>query len=463
MFQAFLPADSRHGIVELSKSLRSGGVSSEALTMEALDRIEVLNPTLNAVVTVIADKAMAAARRADRELRAGRLRGPLHGIPLGLKDVIDVRGWRTTMGSLLYQDHVADHDATVVRRLRRAGAILIAKLHTQEFAFGATGEASFVGPARNPHDLDRMTGGSSSGAAAAVASGMCAGALGTDTGGSIRTPSALCGVVGLKPTMGRVGRTGVAPLSWTLDHIGPITRSVADNALLLAAICGFDPDDSASVRRKPEDFSHDLTAGVRGLSIGILTPCFEHLEPEVRNGVDAALRAWEELGATIRPVAIPELDRMVDVQRTIVAAEAYALHRSRFEEQPELIQESVRKRLSAAAALPAWKYAESYKLRDRAVRAFDNALTEVQVLVAPTVPIVAPLRGQDEVTTAGIRETVQSALTRLTGATNLTGHPSMTIPCRRTQEGLPVGIQLIGRRWDEAMLYRFGQALETAG
>lgn len=463
MSEAVVPFDARHGIVGLSQSLRSGRISAQALTREVLERIELHNPTLNAVVTVIADEAMAAARRADREIRSGRSRGPLHGIPIGLKDVIDARGSRTTAGSAFYRDHVADRDATVVRRLRRAGAVLVAKLHTQEFAYGATGEASFVGPSRNPHDLDRMTGGSSGGPAAAVASGMCAGALGTDTGGSIRIPSSLCGVVGLKPTMGRISRAGVTPLSWTLDHVGPITRTVADNAVLFTALSGFDPQDPASARRRPEDFTRDLTAGVRGLSIGVLEPYFEHLEPEVRRCVDAALRSWKELGSTIKLVTIPELDRIIAAQRTVLAAEAYAVHRRRLEERPELFQDVVGQRLRVGATLPAWEYAESYRLRDRAMRAFDDALADVDVLAAPTVPISAPLRGESETTAAGIHEAVQSALTRLTGPTNFTGHPSMTLPCGHTRHGLPVGVQLISRRWDEAMLYRFGQALEDVG
>jgi aspartyl-tRNA(Asn)/glutamyl-tRNA(Gln) amidotransferase subunit A len=460
--EAVLPVDARHGIAGLSRSLRSGQISAHTLTEEALERIELHNPALNAVVTVLADQAMAAARRADREIRSGHSRGPLHGIPIGLKDVIDARGSRTTAGSAFCRDHIADRDATVVRRLRRAGAVIVAKLHTQEFAYGATGEASFIGPSRNPHDLDRMTGGSSGGPAAAVASGMCVGALGTDTGGSIRIPSSLCGVVGLKPTMGRIGRTGVTPLSWTLDHVGPITRSVADNALLFTALCGFDPEDSASVRRRPEDFTRDLIAGVHGLRIGVPEAYFEHLEPEVRRCVDAALRAWGDLGATIRPVAVPELGRIVAAQRTVLAAEAYAVHRDRIEAHPELLQDVVRQRLRTGATLPAWKYAESYRLRDRAVQAFDDALADVDALATPTVPIPAPRRGRSETSAAGIREAIQAALTRLTGATNFTGHPSLTMPCGHTRQGLPVGVQLIGRRWQEAMLYRVGQALEAA-
>ncbi len=460
MSEAALVASRRDGIAGLARDLERGRTSSTALTTAALDRIQRYDSVLNAVVTVLADEALDAARRADREIRDGRSRGPLHGVPIGLKDVIDVRGVRTTMGSESHLDDVATRDAAVVRRLRRAGAVIIGKLNTQEFAYGATGEASFHGPTRNPHDLGRISGGSSGGPAAAVATGMCAGAIGTDTGGSVRIPAALCGVVGLKPTSGRVGRTGVLPLSWTLDHVGPITRSVADNALLLGALCGFDPDDDASVRRSREDFARDLSTGVRRLRVGVPDACYEHLDPEVRQGAGEALRRWEELGVTLMPVEIPELDRIVSAQRTILSAEAYSVHRRRLTERPQVFRPAVRDRLTANATLPAWAYAESHRLRGEAIHALDEALAEVDVLATPTVPIPAPLLGRQEISSTGRPEVVQAALTRLTGVTNLTGHPSLTVPCDRRPGELPVGVQLIGRRWAESMLFRFGRALE---
>jgi len=444
------------------QELRSGRISSVELTRTALDRIEVHNTALNAVVTVTAELALEAARQADRDLRAGRDRGPLHGIPVGLKDVIDVRGVRTTMGSASCQDYVAARDATVVRRLRRAGAVMIGKLHTQEFAYGATGADSFTGPARNPHDPGRIAGGSSSGPAAAVAAGLCYAAVGTDTGGSIRIPAALSGVVGLKPTRGRVGRTGVFPLSWTLDHVGPLTRSVADNAAMLTAISGFDPHDAGSVRHRLEDFGPLPGAGTRGFRVGIPGAYFEHLDPEVGHQVGAALEAWAQAGGTIRPVAVPGLDKIIAAQRTVLAVEAYAVHRDRLQSQPGQFQETVTQRLRDAAAVPAWAYAEAARQQRQAREGFDGALAGVDVLATPAVAIRAPRIGQLYAATTGLPETVQAALTRLTGATNFSGHPSLTVPCGRTQLGLPVGVQLIGRYWDEAVLYRAGQALDDA-
>ncbi|WP_327129444.1 amidase [Streptomyces sp. NBC_01727] len=461
MTEAIL-ADDACGIADMARALASGRTSSEELARTALERIEQHNPVLNAVITVDADEVLETAVRADREIRDGRSRGPLHGIPIGIKDVIDIRGTRTSMGSTSCQDDIAARDATVVSRLRQAGAIIVGKLNTQEFAYGATGEASFHGPTRNPHDPDRITGGSSGGPAAAVASGMCAGALGTDTGGSIRIPSALCGVVGLKPTAGRISRAGVATLSWTLDHVGPITRSVADNALMLSVLCGHDPLDAASARRHSEDFTRDLPKAVLGLRIGVAQPYFANLDPRVRDGVEGALRIWEELGSTVRSVDIRGLDHVITAQRTVLSVEAYAALRHRYEERPLSFDPTVRQRLGHGSEVPGWQYAEARRSRDAATNAFDAALADVDVLVAPMVPITAPLLGQHETTDAGAPETVQSALTRLSGVTNFTGHPSLTMPCHNAGHGLPVGVQLIARRWDEATLYRFGQALEDA-
>jgi aspartyl-tRNA(Asn)/glutamyl-tRNA(Gln) amidotransferase subunit A len=441
--------------------LRSGIVTAQELTRAALERIERLNPVLNAVTTVTRELALAAAQRADRELRAGIDRGPLQGIPVGIKDVVDVRGVRVTMGSAGWQDYLAAQDATVVRRLRRRGAVVLGMLHTQELAYGATGLDSFTGPARNPHDLDRIPGGSSSGPAAAVAAGICFGSIGTDTGGSVRIPAALCGVVGLKPTAGRTSRAGVLPLSWSLDHVGVITRSVADNAAMLGVISGADRHDPYSVRRRPEDFTRTIGAGVRGLRIGVPSEYFETLDSDVASAVEKAVDAWQAMGATIADVRIRDLRRIVDAQRTVVAVEAYATHGSRLRDRPELLQDSVRQRLQDAGQRSAAEYALAREFRREAKMAFDESLADVDVLVTPTVPMPAPRVGEREVV-LGRPEPVQSALTRLTGPTNFSGHPSLSVPFGRSRTGLPVGVQLIGRYWDEATLYRVGEALEAA-
>jgi aspartyl-tRNA(Asn)/glutamyl-tRNA(Gln) amidotransferase subunit A len=381
---------------------------------------------------------------------------------VGLKDIIDLAGVPTTMGSAFYRTWVPDRDAALVGRLRRAGCVVIAKLHTQEFAYGATGAESFIGPCRNPHDVERMAGGSSGGPAAAVVAGLCSAAIGTDTGGSVRIPAALCGAVGLKPTWGRISRTGVFPLAPTLDHVGPITGTVADNAIVLAALCGFDRRDPGSRRHRADEIRHWSADGVAGVRIGVPQQYFDHLDEEVRLGVETALRALEALGAAIEPVEIRGLDVVIADQRSVLAVEAHAVHRSRLAERPDLFQDSVRSRLELAAAVPAWAYVEALGRRDAAKRTFDEVLAGVDVLATPTTAVPAPLLEQRDVTSTGIEETVQSALTRLTGATNLSGHPSLSVPCGRTTSGLPVGIQLIGRYWDEAMLYRVGHAVEEA-
>ncbi|MGH3344576.1 MAG: amidase [Carbonactinosporaceae bacterium] len=459
--EALVFEDREYAVSVVSRRLRDGALSSEELVKSAMERIEMHNPRLNAVVTALADSALDAARKADQEIRAGRWRGPLHGVPVGLKDIIETRGVRTTMGSELYRDHAPAHDAEVVRRLRRAGAVLIGKLHTHEFAYGPTGDASCFGAVRNPHDPARVAGGSSGGSAVAVATGMCTVALGSDTGGSIRIPAALCGAVGMKPTFGRISRHGVFPLSWTLDHVGPISRTVEDNALLLAVLSGHDRRDPGSARRAARDDGRDIRSGVRGLTIGVPDQLyFDHLDAEVAGLVRGALRTWEEMGASVRPVSIPALADIREAQRTVLAVEAYSVHRHRLEQHPELFGSAVRQRLQAVRSSPAWVYAEARRMQSAAREGFDAALADVDVLATPTVPLPAPLLGQEDTDITGLHESVRSALTRLTGPTNLTGHPSLSLPCGRSGAGLPIGVQLIGKAWDEATLYRFGHSLE---
>jgi len=440
--------------------LRAGLTTSEELTRAALERIDELNPVLNAVTTATPELALAAARLADRELRAGQDRGPLHGIPVGVKDVADVRGVRTTMGSAVFQDYVAPRDATVVGKLRRAGAVLLGMLHSQELAFGATGLDSFSGPARNPHDVDRITGGSSSGPAAAVAAGICFGAVGTDTGGSVRIPAALCGVVGIKPTAGRTSRAGMLPLAWSLDHVGVITRDVAGNAAMLQAVYGPDRRDPATVRRRAEQFARSIHAGVRGLRIGVPEEYFARVDAEVAAALEDALNRWKAMGCAIVAVRIADLDRIVEAQRTVLAVEAQTTNAELLAAHGQLLQDTVRRRLQDATKWTAGEYALASAYRSTARQTYDTALAEVDVLVTPTTAIPAPRADETEVT-IGSPEPVQSALTRLTGPTNFTGHPSLSMPCGQAGTGAPIGVQIIGRYWGEAMLYRFAHALES--
>ena len=454
-------ADLPRSLAGLSRELLARRLSPAEVVRALLGRIEA--DETNSFVTVTAERALERASQAEREILAGRYRGPLHGVPVALKDIIYTRGVSTTMGSALYSGHVPDHSATVARKLEEAGSVLIGKTNTHEFAYGPTGDRSYFGPTRNPHDTRRITGGSSGGSGAAVAANLCYGALGSDTGGSIRIPAALCGTVGMKPTFGRVSKSGVFPLSWSLDHVGPITRTVEDNALMLNVLAGHDPEDLYSVDRPAEDFARDLRRGLRGAGIGLPTSFyFDHVDGEVKARVREAVEVFRSLGAKMREVEIPNLVDTLHAQRLILGAEAYAVHEERLESEAETFGEEVSERLMDGERPKAYRYAKARRRGVLATDEFDHALQGVDVLLTPTLPIVATEIGQREVSIGDYEESVRSALTRYTGPTNLTGHPSLSIPCGTTASGLPVGLQLIGRHFDEATLYRFGHAYEEA-
>jgi aspartyl-tRNA(Asn)/glutamyl-tRNA(Gln) amidotransferase subunit A len=448
-------------LATLSRELRERRLSPVDVVKTLLAHIE--SDETNAFITVTAERALEEASLAEREITAGRHNGPLHGVPIALKDLIFTRDVRTTMASDFFAEHVPDRSATVSRRLEDAGSVLIGKTNTHEFAYGPTGDRSFFGPTRNPHDTGKITGGSSGGSGAAVAAGLCYGALGSDTGGSIRIPAALCGVVGMKPTFGRVSKTGVFPLAWSLDHVGPITRTVEDNALMLNALAGHDPEDLYSADLASEDFARDLERGTQGAAIGVPSSFyFEHLDGEVEERVNEAVEVFASLGTEIRKVEVPHLWDTLHAQRLVLAAEAYAVHEERLETNPDRFDDHGLERLLNGENLKAYRYANAQQRKLRSRREFANVLREVDVLLTPTVPIPAPEIGQRETTIDGYEEAVYSALTRLTGPTNLNGLPSLSIPCGTTTSGLPVGLQLIGRPFDEATLYRFGRAHELA-
>ena len=428
-----------------------------------LRRIEAKDSDLGTFITVTGEKALKEASRAEEEIMAGRHRGPLHGVPLGLKDLIYTEGVRTTMGSAFFKDFVPDYSATVALKLEEAGAVLVGKMNTHEFAYGPTGDRSYFGPTRNPYDTSRISGGSSGGSAAAVAANFLYGSLGSDTAGSIRIPAALCGVVGMKPTFGRVSKYGVFPLSWTLDHVGPLTRTVEDNAILLGVLAGHDPEDPYSANAPAEDFTRDLGRTVQGSTVGVPKDYyFEHVEQEVGKRVEGAIELFRSLGVRVQEVGIPHLRETLKAQRYILAADAYAIHEERLKSTPERFDDEVHERLLKGEMLKAHRYANAQQRKLGAKDEFERALSEVEVLLAPTVPIAAKLVDQREVNIAGHEETVRSAVTRLTGPANLIGFPSLSIPCGFTSSGLPVGMQLIGRPFDEATLYRFGHACEAA-
>jgi len=450
-------------LADLSSAFRERRLSPVEVVRALLERIEAADRDLCAFITVTGGRALEEAARAEEEISAGRYRGPLHGVPLGLKDLIYTEGIRTTMGSAFFEDYVPDYSATAALKLEEAGAILVGKTNTHEFAYGPTGDRSYFGPTRNPHDTRRISGGSSGGSGAAVAANLVYATLGSDTAGSIRIPSALCGVVGMKATFGRVSKHGVFPLSWSLDHVGPLTRTVEDNALLLNTLAGHDPRDPYSVNEPAEDFTRDLEYGVRGSAIGVPRDFyFEHLEDEVGERVREAIEVFLASGAQVREVEVPNLPETLKAQRYILAADAYAIHEERLESEPERFGDEVRVRLLEGERLKAHRYASAQQRKLEAKKELEGALADVDVLLAPTLPIAATLMDQREASIGGYDEPVRSALTRLTGPVNLTGFPSLSVPCGFTPAGLPVGMQLVGRPFDEATLYRFGHAYERA-
>jgi aspartyl-tRNA(Asn)/glutamyl-tRNA(Gln) amidotransferase subunit A len=451
-------------LADLAAALRERRLSPVEVVNTLLERIESEDAKLNAFITVLPARALEEAARAEKEILTGKYRGPLHGVPVGVKDLICTEGVRTTMGSDFFEDYIPDHSATVVSKLEEAGAILIGKTNTHEFAYGPTGDSSHFGPTRNPHDPGRIPGGSSGGSGAAVAASLCYAALGSDTAASIRVPAALCGVVGMKPTFGRVSKSGAFPLAWTLDHIGPLSRTVEDNALLLNVLAGYDKQDPYSVDRPTEDFTRDLQDSIRGGAVGVPTShYFEHPEDEVERRVREAVEVFRSLGAEVREVEIPHLPETLKAQRIILAVEAYAIHKERLDNEPERFADEISSRLRDAEHLKAYRYATAQQVtKRRSLEEFERALEEVDVLLTPTVPITATETGQREVKIGDHEELVFSALTRLTGPTNLNGLPSLSVPCGLTRSGLPVGLQLIGRSFDEVTVYRYGHAYETA-
>ena len=445
------------GAAELGRRMARREVSPVEVAAAMLARIERLDPALNGFLLVTEERALAEAREAEREIAAGGARGPLHGVPLALKDIFDTAGLRTTAGSRILADHVPARDATVVARLRAAGLVLLGKTNMYEFAYGVTNDNPHYGPSRNPWDRERSTGGSSGGSGAALAAGLCHVSLGTDTGGSIRIPAGACGVVGLKPTFGRVSRRGVWPLSWSLDTVGPMARSVEDAALLLNAIAGPDPEDEWCAARPAEDFTRDLERGLRGLAMGVPREWFfDGLDPDVEAAVRAAIGVLEREGACRVAASLPHVPEAHTAAHAMLAAEASAFHEPWLRERPEDYGADVRRALELGHLVSGVDYVNARRMQSVVRAEFLAALREADVLVAPTLPC-APLR----VGEAASREPAV-AWNRLVTPLNLAGLPAISVPCGLDRAGLPVGLQIVGRPFDEATVLRAARAFERA-
>jgi aspartyl-tRNA(Asn)/glutamyl-tRNA(Gln) amidotransferase subunit A len=445
-------------LMEASALLRTRKVSPVELTSACLARIDRLNPTLNAFITVTAEQALTDARTAEAEIGRGKRRGPLHGIPIALKDLFDTAGVKTTAGSAVFAARVPSQDAEVVRRLKQAGAVIVGKLNMHEFAYGDTSAISHFGPVHNPWDRQRISGGSSGGSAAAVAARLCYGALGSDTGGSIRQPSAYCGIVGFKPTYGRVSTTGVVPLSWSLDHIGPMCRTVEDTTVLLQAIAGFDANDSNSIDAPVPDYSDALRQRVSTLRVGIpRTGFYEALDPEINVAVEAALQMIGRMTASVRDVTLPPYQTL-----PVVGAEAYAFHRQYVTKTPELYQPATRQRIEGGAGVSASAYIEGKRELDRLRRAVASLFADVDVLITPTAPIF-PQTIVDALGTPAVPPPggVAPSL-RNTQPFDIFGLPTISVPCGFSGSGLPIGIQITGPRLGEPRVLALASAFERA-
>lgn len=437
-------------LAEASELLRRKEVSSIDLTTACLARIDELNPTINAFITVLHQSALAQARQADDEIHAGNWRGPLHGIPIGLKDLIDTAGVKTTCGSALFANRVPTEDAEIVRRLQDAGAVIVGKQNLQEFAYGGTSTSSHFGPVRNPHDLNRIAGGSSGGSAAAVATGMCFGAIGTDTGGSIREPAAFCGIVGLKATYGRVSARGVFPLSPSLDHVGPLCRSVVDTALLLQAIAGYDRLDITSADW-PVD-SYTVAVLKTKPRIGIARrPYFDDLDPEIENAMNYALKKLSDLSSDMIEIELPPTPGAVQ------GPEVYAVHAKSFADSPELYRSWIQERLKQAAAITTVAYIEARQELDGIRRSIGDLFTQVDFIVTPTTP-VPPITIEEALNMSP--DPAGELWLRNTRPFNAYGFPTISIPCGVTKAGLPIGLQIAGPNFAEAKLLSLAHAFD---
>ena len=441
-------------LTEASRLIRDKKISSVELTQSCLNRIERLNPKLNAFITVTAESALAQARKTESEIQRSHWRGPLHGVPIALKDLFDTAGVKTTAGSALFKDRVPTQDGEIVRRLKDAGAVLLGKLNMHEFAYGGSSVISYYGPVHNPWSPDHEAGGSSAGSAVAMAAGLCYGSVGSDTGGSIRQPSAYCGTVGLKPTYGRVSTRGVIPLSWLYDHVGPMTRTVEDAAAMLQVLAGYDPEDANSADAPVPDYTQALSQN-GPLRVGVPRAYFyEKLHPEIESAMNAALAVIGKLAASVRDVEMPASN-----DTTILRAEAYAYHAENVKKNPELYQPETLKRIRAGEDVTTAAYIQARRQVDQYRHTIRKVFETVDLLVTPTTP-VPPFTISELLADMDNLRTKEILTLRNTRPFNILGLPSISVPCGFTRAGLPIGLQISGAPWAEGNVLRLAHAYE---
>jgi aspartyl-tRNA(Asn)/glutamyl-tRNA(Gln) amidotransferase subunit A len=453
-------------IERASALIRTKKVSPVELTQACLSRIERLNPQLNAFITVTADSALVEARQAENEIQKHRWRGALHGIPIALKDLVDTAGVRTTAGSELFKDRIPAEDAEVVRRLKAAGAVFLGKLNMHEFAYGGSSAVSFFGPVRNPWNLAHSPGGSSGGSAAAVAAHLCYGAIGSDTGGSIREPAAYCGIVGLKPTYGRVSTAGAIPLSWSLDHLGPMTRTTVDAALMLQVLAGYDPRDSSSLDTSVPDYAAAIRTATSSLRVGIPHEFFfEGLDPDIQAALEAALSELKTLTRVqldIAPLATNgTYAAVMDPCIAILQAEAYAHHQDYVAKSPELYQKPTLERILAGTKITTSTYVQSRRQMEQIRRTVSRGFDGVDLLITPTTPI-PPFEIADLLSDPTTMRPKEVRMLHNTRPFDMFGAPTISVPCGFTRSGLPIGMQITGALGDEGTVLRLARAYEQA-
>ncbi len=447
----------------LSRLIRDRQVSPVEVVDAHLARIEATEPTLNSFITLLPDHARESARRAEAQILAGNYRGPLHGIPVGLKDLFNTAGVRTTSGSRIMDNFIPTEDCTVAARFQQAGAVLLGKLNMHQFAYGPTGENFDYGHMHNPWNPELVTGGSSGGSGSAAAAGQCTITMGSDTGGSVRIPAALCGIVGLKPTYGLVSRAGLTPLSWRLDHPGPMVRTVEDAALTMNVIAGHDSADPATSTREIADYAAALTGSVEGLRIGLVKEYFEApLDSEVESSVRAAIAQLSEMGATVTEVSLPMFADAQAISGTILMSEAAAYHRDLLAKDGDKLTPSVRLRLEAGLFVSAADYLKAQQARARFNYEMAQVLRNVDLLAGPSEPITAPPILSTEVTIGGNSVGTVGALTQYTRPYNISGTPAISVPCGFSESGMPIGLQLAGRPFEDATVLRAAHAYEQA-
>jgi aspartyl-tRNA(Asn)/glutamyl-tRNA(Gln) amidotransferase subunit A len=445
-------------INDAARLLKQKDISPVELTQAHLERIQLMDKYLNSYLTVTPELALQRARQAEAEILQGNYLGTLHGIPLALKDLYETQGIRTTAGSTFFTDYIPEADAAVVQRLKEAGAVILGKVNMHEIALGVTNENPHYGDCCNPWDVKRISGGSSGGSAAALATGLCMGALGSDTGGSTRIPSALCGVVGLKPTYGRVSLRGVIPLSWNLDHAGPMGRCVGDVAILLQAIAGYDPQDAWSIDMPVEDYLSKQVSSLGGWRIAMAGDDYftdhEIVEKEILQAIEDAGKVFEKLGAQVEQVPFANAREAAMANGLMTPADAAAFHHQRLSENPQGFGADVLKRLQTGAAYTSTEYSLARRMQTILRCKFQEFFNEFDLLLTPTTPITAPLRGSaDAVDRARL-------LTRFTAPFNLTGLPALSVPCGWSREKMPIGLQIVGKPWAEKKVLLAGALYE---